>query len=181
MIVTVDVRCAAAVDRDHPSARYPCATTLTGAADARTARDGGEPHRAVVEIKRNLGGMIMRALLGGSYLPGGHQARYEVCVDSRPFDSGVAATCDSDLGIALSPGLPADFAHAALSGVMSSAPGLPLPAGALRVDRAAYDLMGSSDSAFQQAGALLRQVLAAMVDGVDVEASVRQALESADG
>jgi hypothetical protein len=178
MIITIDSRFAVAVERDLASARYVCAEIL---ADVSSAVDlggvVGGPVRAVVELKRNFGGMIMRAQLGGEFLPGGGQTRYEVCVAAEPFDSGLPATCESFLGDPLIPGLPSDFARSALAGVTASSARSPLPGGVLRVDRAGYDLMGSSESAFNQAGRLLRHALVAMIQGVDLEARVREAIE----
>lgn len=174
MIIAVDGRCAVAVERDNGSARYTCAETLatSSAADLCGTAEGSA--RAVVEIRRNLGGMIMRAQLGGEFIPGGEQTRYEVCVAPEPFDSGVSETCESQLGDSLIPGLPSDFARAALDGVAASSSHSTLPAGVLRVDRSGYDLMGSSESAFNQAGRLLRCALAAIVEGADVDSRIRE-------
>jgi hypothetical protein len=178
MIITIDSRSAVAVHRDSVSARYACAETLSGVASAADLGGAvGEPVRAVVELRRNFGGMIMRAQLGGEFLPGGTQTRYEVCVAAELFDSGLPATCKSFLGDPLIPGLPSDFARSALAGVMADSAHAPLPGGVLRVDRSGYDLMGSSESAFNQAGRLLRHALVAMIQGADLEARVREAIE----
>lgn len=176
MIITVDGKSAVAVGQDNESARYGCAAILSDASSAHDiGASVGGPVRAVVEIRRNFGGMIMRALLGGEFLLGVDEARYEVCVATEPFDSGLPATCESSLGEPLIPGLPSDFARSALDGVTADTSRLPLPGGVLRVDRAGYDLMGSSESAFNQAGRLLRHVLAAKIQGADVEVCVREA------
>ncbi|MGC9670646.1 hypothetical protein ACNTMW_29390 [Planosporangium sp. 12N6] len=120
--------------------------------------------------------MIMRAQLGGEFLPEGGQARYEVCVAAEPFDSGLPPTCESFLGDPLVPGLPSDFASSALAGVMADSAHAPLPGGMLRVDRAGYDVMGSSESAFNQTGRLLRHALVAMIQGADLETHIRDAI-----
>jgi hypothetical protein len=101
----------------------------------------------------------MRALLGGEFQAGPGPTRYEVLVGRAPFDNGDPATCPSQLGRPLVPGLPVDFAPAALSGLMADAGIDRLSGGRLRVDRAAYDLTGSSEAAFFQAGRLLRAAL----------------------
>jgi hypothetical protein len=76
-----------------------------------------------------------------------------------PFNSGLPATCDSRLGGPLIPGMPRDFAAAAMSGLKRDSSAFPLPKGRLRVDRAGHDLMGSSEVAFEQAARLLRVAL----------------------
>lgn len=140
------------------------------------SRGDGPARRAVVELRRDLGGLIMRALIGGEFRPGAGPTRYEVPVGRAAFDNGDEATCPSRLGRPLIPGLPADFADSALAGLTADADADRLPGGRLRVDRAAYDLMGSSEAAFFQAARLLRAALA----GDEPEARVARRLSELD-
>ena len=174
MIVEVAGRKAVAVHADLPAARYACASTLTGSTAAVGA---GTDTRLVVEIRRNLGGLIMRALVGGEFrAAAAGETRFEVCVDAVPFDSGSEPSCDSALGPPLIPGLPSDFAPATLAGLTAMA--RPLPPGVLRIDRAGHDLMGSSEAAFDLAARMLRVALSAGLAGEDVEAAIRDAYPS---
>jgi hypothetical protein len=175
---------AVAVAEDVASARYDCARLLTGTTAAGPARvpTGTDTVpvetvsvRLLVEIRRNLGGMIMRAMVGGEFRSGGENTRYKVCVAGEPFDSGTPPTCDSELGDPLIPGLPADFAQATLNGLMADATQTPIPAGVVRIDRAGHDLMGSSDAAFGLAARVLRGALAARLTGGDLETGARAA------
>lgn len=50
------------------------------------------------------------------------------------------------------------------------------PAGILRIDRAAHDLMGSSEAAFYQAALLLRTAFSAAAAGADIENRLGQRL-----
>ena len=74
MIIEVAGRQAVAVAQDEASARYDCASTLTGSAAGPGAAGPGRPSpdavRVLVEIRRNLGGMIMRAMVGGEFRAG---------------------------------------------------------------------------------------------------------------
>jgi hypothetical protein len=177
MIIDIGGRRSVSVDHDRVSARYDCARTVTGTAAASASAAAGTV-RLIVEIKRNLGGMIMRAAVGGEFRSGGDGTRFEVCVTGEPFDSGVPATCDSPLGTPLVPGLPADFADAVLGGLMADAEQAPLPGGVLRVDRAGYDLMGSSDAAFGLAAKILRHAVALSLQASDLDKGVRAVFET---
>jgi hypothetical protein len=174
MIIEVAGRRSVAVGHDQASARYDWARTLTATGPAGAGQAGPAPVRVLVEIRRNLGGMIMRAMVGAEFQTGGGSTAYEVCVARAPFDNGAEPSCDSELGGLLIPGLPADFAQATLDGLTN---GAALPAGVLRVDRAGHDLMGSSDEAFGLAARVLRAALAATLAGGDLESGVRAAYE----
>jgi hypothetical protein len=153
---------------DNHQAGYKCTSTLVsiqppGAAAAHSSI------RVTLELRRAFGGMIMRALIGGEFVPTpGGVVRFEVQIAAAPFDSGVAATCESELGKPLVPGLPEDFAPSVLAGLGTEE--APLPPGTLLIDRAGYDLMGSSESAFYQVARLLRAAVAATLADNDVPA-----------
>jgi hypothetical protein len=76
----------------------------------------------------------------------------------------------------LIPGLPKDFAPAVLAGLETKPALDQLPAGTLRIDRAGYDLMGSSEAAFFQAASLLRSAFSAMAASDDVAARLTSRL-----
>jgi hypothetical protein len=172
MILEFERRGALSLGAENVTARYGCARTITAASPSTEVSSAPSALRSVLELKRNLGGMIMRAQIGAEFTPGAGDTRYEVCIMGSPFDSGTLATCDSALGAPLIPGLPADFADAALNGLAYDPSGLPLPGGLLHVDRAGHDLMGSSEAAFQQAATLLRCAFSATISGADVQKSL---------
>lgn len=151
MIIEVGPAAKVWVGADVPEAAYPSDQFFP---------INGPAVRVTIELRRNLGGLILRALLGGEFVPGDGTTQYDVLVARAPFDNGDEPTCPSQLGRPLVPGLPADFAAAARSGLTADADVDQLPGGRLRVDRAAYDLMGSSEAAFFQAGRLLRAAFA---------------------
>jgi hypothetical protein len=143
--------------------------------------ESGYQGRLVVELRRNMGGMMMRAQLGGEFVAGFAQTGLQVCVAEQPFDSGIPETCRSPLGKPLIPGLPSDFAQSALNGLAENGAAAPLPAGLLRVDRAGHDLMGSSQEAFYQVARLLRAAFAATISGQDIASSLRSMLAELAG
>jgi hypothetical protein len=175
MIVEVGNASRVSLSEDNPYAGYESARIL------ESARAAGAPAvtlpiRLIVELRRTFGGMIMRALVGGECVPVPGRVRFEVCVGAAAFDSGVPPTCESALGKALVPGLPEDFAPSVLAGLAVEQIGNGMPPGIVRVDRAGYDLMGSSVAAFYQAAMLLRTAMAATLAGDDVEVSVARRL-----
>jgi hypothetical protein len=161
---------------ENASARYDSARTLESM-EPSALPGSPTPVRLTLELRRNLGGTVMRALLGGEFIPGGDRTTFTVLVASAPFDSGVAATCTSDLGSRLIPGLPIDFAPSVRSGLGREIEPDPLPGGTLRVDRAGHDLMGSSEAAFYQAAVLLRAAFSASLHGTDVAERLVQRLD----
>jgi hypothetical protein len=185
MIVELDGRAAVSLTGENPTAAYPCARMTTTGTPAADIAPPPSEIRLVVELKRNLGGMTMRALIGGTFVPGPSPVRYEVCIMADGFDAGQPTTCESTLGRPLVPGLPRDFADAAVRGLTANPAQDPLPPGLLRVDRAGHDVMGSSEAAFEQAAALLRGAFSATVTGADVRgrlgAGLTQGGESASG
>jgi hypothetical protein len=166
----------AAIRPDEPSAAYTAVHTARrerpGPADGRR----GRPARTVVELRRVYGGATMRALLGASFAPGAAGAAAVEVRHGTPLELDAACGCRSELGGPLAAGLPSDFVPAVL-GALTGAPGeRPLPPGLLRVDRAAFDPLGSGTEAFALAAALLRQAIAAQVLGGDPVAVIRAAL-----
>ena len=176
MILQFGHRGAVALEAENVTAGYDCSEVLSDMTGSEPSQEAS-PVRLVVELARNLGGMRMRALIGAEFHSGHAPFGYQVCVMGRPFPSGLPATCDSRLGAPLIPGMPADFAAAALRGVRKDAPEFPLPDGLLRVDRAAHDLMGSSEVAFEQAARLLRIAFWATIAGSEIDTALSYAFE----
>jgi hypothetical protein len=175
MIIDLDGRSAVSLASENESASYAYSRTLDAAIPSSLSPTAAKV-RLVVELRRNMGGMMLRAQLGGEFVPGFAETRLQVCVMEQPFDSGLPATCRSFLGKPLIPGLPSDFAQSALNGLERDLAGAPLPMGLIRVDRAGHDLMGSSETAFLQTAQLLRCAFAVTVAGGDINASLRSTL-----
>jgi hypothetical protein len=112
--------------------------------------------RAIAEVRRGAGGVIPRALIGGEMRHTGRGARQVRVGQSSKMTLGAARTCASLFRGMLVPGLPPEFAQAALDGV---------------VDRAAYDEVDSSPVAFEFAGGLLVLALLARLAGSGLDLS----------
>ncbi|MGY1500587.1 hypothetical protein ACW4TU_29095 [Streptomyces sp. QTS52] len=175
VIIVEGVR-SAAVRTDEASAAYVGAHVTS--CERPASSEPGRVVRAVVELSRAFGGMTMRALLGAelSLGPQASKTLFEVPY-GEPMGLGAVAACSSELGPPLVAGLPRDFSDAALEGLVGHSAAEALPAGLLRVDRAGFDEVGSSEMAFKLAGDLLRRVVAAQLHDRDplavVEAVVR--------
>ncbi|WP_405165593.1 hypothetical protein OG203_11130 [Nocardia sp. NBC_01499] len=168
-----------AVHADEPSAAYVSGSLLRLASPAEPASEDLTPTRVVVEVQRAFGGMMSRALLGGEFCPSaGRETTFEVLVAIEPLGLGNPATCASSLSKPLVPGLPDEFAQAVIVGLSDSSEQPTLPAGALRIDRAGHDEVNSSSEAFRLAGALLRVVLTAVINGQDVETAAHGAIRA---
>lgn len=129
------------------------------------------PARASVEILRQGGGLMPRALVGGSYTPGNGELLIEVQSSGEHADGN--ASCVSQLSRSLVPGLPDEFSQSVIDGLVRR----PLPSGRILVDRAAFDPVESSPLAFELAAELLASVLYAVSAELDVEQTAREALE----
>jgi hypothetical protein len=175
MIIEAGRASKLSLETDNDSARYDSSSVLRASAPA-TLVSSTAPTRLTLELSRGLGGMIMRALIGAEFFPGSDVTHFEVLTAAAPFDSGVGATCASSLGKPLIPGLPKDFAPPVLAGLEKESAQDPLPAGTLRIDRAGYDLIGSSEAAFFQVASLLRSAFSAMAAGDDVAARLTDRL-----
>ncbi|WP_432137389.1 MULTISPECIES: hypothetical protein [unclassified Streptomyces] len=164
-----------AIRTDEESAAYVGVDIVCG--ERAAAPESGHAARAVVELSRALGGVTMRALLGAEFSP---DPRGAVTVFEIPFGEsaglGAVTGCGSELGPPLVAGLPSDFAAAALDGLAGDTGVAALPAGLLRVGRAGFDEVGSSEMAFKLAGRLLRCVVDALLRGRDPYNAVRAAV-----
>lgn len=113
-----------------------------------------------------------RALLGGVFTPdGGKELLVEVFTSGR--GSQGQPTCESRLSSPLIPGLPDEFAHSVVGGLVGGR----LSGGRVIVDRAAFDPVESSPMAFGLAAGLLSVVLESLSEGRDVERVVRDVMK----
>lgn len=173
MIVVDDGSRRAAVAADVPTASFESELRVSSqvAAPAEPAVESSS--RCVVELIRRAGGLMPRALIGGSFTPDATGLlRIELGVSEPPDEA--PAVCQSLLWSTLIPGLTGEFAESALNGLLRRR----LPSGAVVVDRAAFDPVESSPQAFELAGELLANVLYAMTVGSSVEAATRTAVMS---
>lgn len=173
-VVAADHR--AAVRTDELSAAY------VGTDVMRRERPGSARQsratQVVVELRQAFGGMIMRALVGAEFSPNqqGSVTVFEVPFGG-PLGLGAVAECASELGGPLVAGLPRDFAAALLDGLTGQDPDESLPSGLLRIHRAGFDEIGSSEMAFRLAGGLLRQVMNALLRDDDPLAAAQTVLK----
>lgn len=172
VIVSVGPR-QAAVTEDEGTASYSVERVICGEIDPTGAAANSEPVRAVVEILRQSGGLAPRALIGGIFTPAYGRAMVELAISAS--DPAADARCNSRLWRPLVSGLPQEFAHSVMGGIVRRAR---LPVGNLVVDRAGFDPVESSPLAFELAAELLCDVLAAELSGQDVEYVVRSAVEA---
>jgi hypothetical protein len=176
-MTTIDERYRRADYRpDEPSAAYSPAAVINGTVPAGGHDLPGGPGRVLVETLHNTGGMVHRALIGGTWAPGPAGGLAFVVGLTGPIASGAPAAVPSVLGQPLVVGLPDEFGQPVLTG-LSRAAGQ-LPPGTFTVDRAAYHEAWSSAQAFQRAAGLLVDVLVALCRGQDPEPAVRAALRS---
>lgn len=153
------------IDHDHEPARFGSIGALR---ESISAEQPGECEvkrtaRSVVELVAVSGGLRPRALIGGEFVPGsGRQVSIEVS-HSGDLGLGAAADCPSlSRGRPLVAGLPLEFAHAVVDGLVRVTCATGLPAGVLSIDRAAHDEVDSSPIAFERAAGVLRCVLASV-------------------
>lgn len=166
-----------AIRDDEPSAVYAARRVVCREVSFVAAP--GQRVRVVVELSRALGGMTMRALIGAGFTPDPTVAAtvFEVGV-GEPIGLGKPAECVSELGSPLLAGLPADFGEAVLDGLRAASAFAPLPAGRMRVDRAGFDQVGSSEVAFRLAADLLHTVITALLRAEDPLNAARTAMDA---
>lgn len=174
-MITIDIpRHGIGAVLDEDISGYSAAQVLSAVRPAGELPPGKSQARALVEVQRRLGGLSPRALLGGEFIAGeGEQTRLEVAVSGFSLFDGTAEPTRSGRlwKRPFNLGLPEEFGSAVLSGVGSTED--PLPAGLLRVDRAGFDLVNSSEHIFEMAGSLLVTTIAAIVYGLNIEAEAK--------
>jgi hypothetical protein len=115
----------------------------------------------MVEVVRSAGGLVPRALVGGSFSPQGSALAIEVG-SIGDLTEGSPRRCKSSFNHPLVTGLPEEFAQAALDGLARLVDSLILPPGVLRIHAAGYDEVESSAMAFERAGGALGWVIQEM-------------------
>ncbi|MBO3089225.1 hypothetical protein [Cellulomonas dongxiuzhuiae] len=170
MIISVGSRRAAVVE-DESTAVFDAEGVVRETTPSHAASTSSSPARCVVEILRQGGGMMPRALVGGTFTP--HEGK-DLVIEVRTSGPALAGvpTGASNLWDPLVPGLPEEFARPSVAGVLRAG----LPSGQFVLDRAAFDPVESSPMAFELAGELLAVVLGAMSGGRDVEESARSTI-----
>lgn len=110
-----------------------------------------------------MGCMTHRALVGGELQVGSPGSVSVVVHKSSDGIPNVQRTCRSAFQLPLMPGMPAEFAEAAMDGIIR----IPLdkPPGILTVNLGGYDFVESSQIAFEFAGGLLMATLAERIHG----------------
>jgi len=116
---------------------------------------------AGVEVVRSAGGLMPRALIGGSFYPQGSALAIEVG-STGDLTNGAPRGCRSSFSHPLVTGLPEEFAQAAFEGLGRLVDSLALPAGILRIYAAGYDEVESSALAFEHAASALGWVIQEM-------------------
>ncbi len=168
-VITIDVERhgLVAVEEDDERACFVEAGRLRA---RRAAPEGsGRPVRVLVEVQRRFGGLAPRALLGARFLP---VPTTDIVFEVDCAPGGASAACPSRLwSRPFTVGLPEEFASAVLDALLADA--TPWPAGVLRVDRAGFDEIESSEVVFGQAAGVLACAMAAMLREQDLEAAVR--------
>lgn len=171
MIVEVKAR-RASIIRDEPSASFVPERVMRQAISCVGTKPGRRNVRVLVEILRQGGGMMPRALLGGEFTPSESGELLVELYTSQDVLHG-EPTCISGLSSSLVPGLPEEFAAAVLRALVCEN----LSSGRLVVDRAAFDPVESSPFVFGLASHLLSVALASIYNGTDLEADVISELE----
>lgn len=172
MIISIGAR-QASVIVDEPTAVFEPVASSERSVVAAPSDPAARTARATVEILRQGGGLMPRALVGGAFTPGTDSRLVVGVMTSGPAVSG-SPSCKSQLASPLVPGLPDEFASSVVDGLVRRA----LPSGRVVVDRAAFDAVESSPMAFELAAELLAIVLATEESGGDVHQAVRTAVEA---
>jgi hypothetical protein len=172
VIISANDRMASVIT-DEPTAVFEHASTSQKMIAVPASTSQGRSVRETVEILRQSGGLMPRALLGGSFVPTNESRLVIEVATSGPSVSG-NATCQSQLASPLIPGLPEEFVLSVFNGLTSH----PLTGGRLTVDRGAFDAVESSPLAFELAAGLLAVVIAAESLLDKVEPSAREAIEA---
>jgi hypothetical protein len=174
-MITIDVqgKGVVVVDHDEDLARFIQTEAIGAELPSGGTVPGQEPRRVLLEALRRFGGIAPRALIGGTFLPGGNCVRIEINVGV-----GVGETYPSRLWKRpLTPGLPPEFAAAVLRGFMiEDAPAL--PAGTLTIDRAGFDEIESAEPIFEQIASVFMAVMDAMLGDRDISAAARAAVSA---
>ena len=159
-----------AVSGDSATASYEIRDWLESSQPGAGVGHQAGQARAIIEVHKFSGGKSQRAMVGGDIRLVGQGARTIRVGQSAGLTLGAAATCRSELARALVPGLPPEFARAALNGISRTSADRP-PAFLITVDRSAYDEVNSSEFSFELAGELMLITLLRRLQGSDLRLS----------
>lgn len=180
MMIDVDGHGIAAIDEDDKDAMYSVSHVLASTSPATVHPVIDRGLRVLVEVQRRLGGIAPRALLGAEFaVRDGSTTLIEVGVSAfEMLDSDDQPKCRSRLWKRpFTVGLPTDLADSVLRGSTAEF-GVGLPPGVLRVDRAGFDIVNSSEPVFTRAASLLRLAIATKLHDHDLEPVLRTAIQS---
>lgn len=180
VMIDVDGHGIVAIDEDDKDAMYSASHVLTSTSSARDRPGIDRGVRVLVEVQRRLGGIAPRALLGAEFIARDSSTTLiEVGVAAfEMLDSDDQPKCRSRLWKRpFTGGLPTDLADSVLRG-LTAEPGVALPPGVLRVDRAGFDIVNSSEPVFTQAASLLRLAIATKLHDHDPGPVLRAAIQS---
>lgn len=180
MTIEVDGHGIVAIDEDDENAAYSAARILTSSAPATDSPGTVGDIRVMVEVLRRHGGIAPRALLGAQFVVSDDATTTLIEVEVASFDlidSDEQQTIASRLWTRpFTSGLPSDMADAVLDGLTADAR-VQLPPGVLRVDRAGFDVMNSSEAIFAKTASLLGIAISAKLSGRDPEPILRAAIQ----
>ncbi|MFI7667886.1 hypothetical protein [Nocardia sp. NPDC049526] len=180
MMVDVDGHGIAAIDEDDKATMYSASRVLTSTSPATVHPGVARDVRVLIEVQRRLGGIAPRALLGAGFVVGnGSTTLIEVRVAAfEMLDGDDQPKCRSRLWKRpFTAGLPTDLADSVLRG-LTAEPGVALPPGVLRIDRAGFDVVNSSEPIVAQAASLLRLAIATKLQDHAPEPVLRAAIQS---
>jgi hypothetical protein len=142
-----------------PSATFAPTSTLRRSLVLNSDREtSAEVLSVMVEVFRSGSGILPRALIGGTFEPGGSDLITEVWA-SGPITLNAPRTCESTLAGPLVPGLPDEFAEVCVDAVLDASQGL--CNGKLTISVGGFDEMNSSPIAFRHASEALALVVKA--------------------
>jgi hypothetical protein len=174
MIITEGAR-SVALSNDEPAAAYSSTQIVSRSWPSSDAAQASTTIRAVVEVYRRISGNPQRALLGAEFAPDSGTV-LELKIGVCPYsDEHVAPTYGGAFQHPLVPGLPEEFAETIVRRVEATQE---FRTGTLTIDRAAYDPVDSSYSAFDNACQVL--LISLFRDSADQDSSrlIRAALRS---
>lgn len=152
-----------AVSDVEPLAAFEPIRWLRKTAIANVAGSGASDVTAMVEMARVGGGQLPRALAGGEFRAGSGSAVVLEVGATGDLTLGAPRACPSSLlSKPLVAGLPDEFAHSVLAGMVAVVDSSILPPGVLRLSFAGYDEVDSSPDAFERVGRCLAFVIGAM-------------------
>lgn len=143
-----------AVNADVLDARFDAQEFASAMLPTVLAGDGSA-RRAVVEVHRRVGGLPQRALLGGvKTYSGSLHLELSIRLSGQALPT-TNRRCVGAFGRDLIPGIPSEFAHDVLCGLIE----IRVASGLMEVDRGAFDVVETSGASFVLAAKVLAMFL----------------------